>query len=71
MSKHHLALDFVCPICNAQPNNKCELTTGAFRFQSHAERKWIAQDHNLGRSLSDPEPTQETVEAMADELQLM
>jgi len=48
------SLDFICPVCGAQPKEKCTLTTGAARFESHVERKWIAQDHH--RKLTKPRP---------------
>jgi hypothetical protein len=32
------------------------LTTGAFRFHSHAERQWIADDHRHGRPPEKPSP---------------
>jgi hypothetical protein len=51
------SLDFVCPICDAQPQEKCEMRSGAPRFESHIERKWIAQDHRRKAALSDdPDP---------------
>jgi hypothetical protein len=40
-----LSLDFACPVCNAQPREKCQLLNGKPRFESHVERKWIARDH--------------------------
>jgi hypothetical protein len=48
------SLDVVCPICKAQPQDKCELATGAFRFESHIERKWIAQDLHPNPALTEP-----------------
>jgi hypothetical protein len=50
------SLDFVCPICNAQPQEKCELSTGAPRFESHIERKWIAQDYRRKTTHTEPDP---------------
>jgi hypothetical protein len=51
------SLDFVCPVCDAQPQEKCELSSGAPRFESHIERKWIAQDYRRKAALSDdPDP---------------
>jgi len=44
------ALAFVCPICNAQPNQVCMLATGAPRNQSHLERKWMATDYRIGHA---------------------
>jgi hypothetical protein len=35
-------LDFVCPVCAAQPQENCELSNGAARFEPHVERKWMA-----------------------------
>jgi hypothetical protein len=46
------SLDYACPVCEAQPKEKCTLNTGAARFESHVERKWIAQDHH--RRLTKP-----------------
>ena len=51
-----LSLDFVCPVCDAQPQEKCTLRTGAPRFESHVERKWIAQDHRRNAALKEPDP---------------
>jgi hypothetical protein len=39
------ALDFVCPVCLAEPQKKCQLLSGLPRFESHVERKWIAEDY--------------------------
>jgi len=47
-------LDFVCPVCAAQPREECELRTGAPRFEPHVERKWIAGDHNPEQPLDRP-----------------
>jgi hypothetical protein len=47
-------LDFVCPVCKAQPQEKCTLSTGFPRFESHVERKWIAKDHNRKLELEEP-----------------
>jgi hypothetical protein len=47
------SLDFVCPICNVQPKEKCELLTGAKRFHSHVERINLAQDHNRELALTE------------------
>jgi hypothetical protein len=41
-------LNFICPICSAKPQEECKLTTGAPRFDSHLERKWIAKDYSRG-----------------------
>jgi len=51
-----LSLDFVCPVCDAQAREKCKLRTGAPRFESHVERKWIAQDHRRKAALKEPDP---------------
>jgi hypothetical protein len=50
------SLDFVCPVCEAQPQEKCMMNTGAPRFESHIERKWIAQDHHRNPALTKPPP---------------
>jgi hypothetical protein len=52
-------LNFPSPICYVQPQKRCELTTGARRFESHIERKWIAIDHH-GRL---PEPRKDPLAA--------
>jgi hypothetical protein len=44
-------LDISCPICGAEPHEKCRLLTGLPRFESHVERKWIARDRRR-----EPEP---------------
>ena len=54
MPKRYFALDVVCPICAARPRERCTASTGAARFESHAERKWIAKDHNPKRLLPQP-----------------
>jgi hypothetical protein len=48
------SLNFACPVCEAQPQEKCTLNTGAPRFESHVERKWIAQDHRRKLELTKP-----------------
>ena len=40
-----LSLDFVCPICGAEPQEKCEMNSGTPRFSSHVERWDIANDY--------------------------
>ena len=55
MAEIESSLDVLCPICGAQVGEVCELNTGTPRFQSHAERNWIAKDFALrraGRELS-------------------
>jgi len=54
MPEPYLALDFVCPVCGAKTQEKCKLTTGAPRFESHIERRYIAKDRNLKRSRAKP-----------------
>jgi hypothetical protein len=54
-----LSLKFICPICGAAPQEKCELSTGAHRFEPHIERIDIAKDHLYGHSSDDV-----TVQAM-------
>jgi hypothetical protein len=48
------SLNFSCPVCGAAPGEKCELNSGQPRYESHAERKWIAQDHNLRPGVTEP-----------------
>jgi len=43
------SLDFDCPVCGAMPKQKCFNLAGGFRFESHVERKWIAQDQRPER----------------------
>jgi hypothetical protein len=38
------SLNFACPICGAQPQEKCELNSGTPRFESHRERRDTAKD---------------------------
>jgi hypothetical protein len=40
-----LSLDFVCPTCGADPQEKCEMNSGTPRFESHLERWDIAKNH--------------------------
>lgn len=40
-----LSLNVMCPICGAGPQEKCELSSGAPRFESHVERWDIAKDY--------------------------
>jgi hypothetical protein len=47
------SLDFVCPICGANPQERCEMLSGTPRFESHVERWNIAKDH-LNRESRDP-----------------
>jgi hypothetical protein len=44
------SLDFDCPACGATPREKCFNLVGSIRFESHVERKWIAQDRRPERS---------------------
>jgi hypothetical protein len=60
------SLDFACPICAAQPNEECELATSAPRFESHMERRWLAQDHIPKWSNEEPPIARETVPASTD-----
>jgi hypothetical protein len=53
MLKFLASLDFACPICKVQPQEKCELLTGAKRFHSHVERINLAQDHNREIALTE------------------
>jgi hypothetical protein len=45
-------LDFVCPVCAAQPQEPCELNNGATRFEPHVQRSWLAGDENLRQALA-------------------
>jgi hypothetical protein len=46
MIKKDLSLNFSCPICGAEPSEKCELNSGTARFESHRERRDIARDED-------------------------
>ncbi len=48
------SLDFICPVCEAQPREQCQLLTGVSRFESHVERKWIAEDYEYKLVLKVP-----------------
>jgi hypothetical protein len=47
MAKIDDSLDFGCPICGAKRGKRCVLTTGAYRKDSHRERKDIAIDRDI------------------------
>ena len=49
-----VSTNFSCPICGAAPGEKCVLNSGQPRFESHMERKWIAQDHLLRPGVTEP-----------------
>jgi hypothetical protein len=57
MANDDLSLEVECPICGAQELEKCATLSGNFRSESHVERKWIARDHELKRSIPKPFPT--------------
>jgi hypothetical protein len=44
------SLEFDCPACGAMSGEKCFNLVGYLRFESHVERKWIAQDRRPVRS---------------------
>jgi hypothetical protein len=44
MTENVRSSDVPCPICGAALQEACKLTWGGSRFESHAERKWIAMD---------------------------
>jgi hypothetical protein len=46
------SLNFGCPACGAMPKVRCFNVAGIFRFESHIERKWLAQGHGSERSPS-------------------
>jgi hypothetical protein len=41
------AMKFHCPTCDAKPGEKCVLTTGYPRFESHRERREVVKDLGL------------------------
>jgi len=47
-------MNFSCSVCGADPGEKCELNSGQPRYESHMERKWIAQDHLLRPGVTEP-----------------
>jgi hypothetical protein len=51
------SLDFVCPTCKAQPQEKCVLTAGAPHDASHTERRWIAQEFHRVLKLTEEQPS--------------
>jgi hypothetical protein len=51
MTAKDKSLNFVCPICRAQPQEKCELNSGTPRFESHRERQDTAKDAEAAESL--------------------
>jgi hypothetical protein len=52
MKTSDLSLKFVCPVCGAQPKERCEMNSGAFRFESHRERKDRVRDCGSNRSVA-------------------
>lgn len=42
MPKRHFPKDIAWPICEVQPQQRCELVSGAPRIESQIESKWIA-----------------------------
>jgi hypothetical protein len=47
MAAKDKSLNFACPICGAQPQEKCELNSGTPRFESHRERRDTAKAESL------------------------
>ena len=47
MVKIDRSLDYVCPLCRARVGKRCVLTTGAYRKDSHRERKDIAIEQKI------------------------
>jgi PleD family two-component response regulator len=39
MKTSDLSLNYVCTICGAQPQERCEMNSGTLRFESHREAK--------------------------------
>jgi hypothetical protein len=59
MADQDLSLEVECPICGAQELQKCATLSGNFRSESHIERKWMARDRELKRSIPKPDPGQQ------------
>jgi hypothetical protein len=45
MTNGDYSLNFACPTCGANPQEKCELNSGIPRFVSHVERWDVAKDY--------------------------
>ena len=43
MERNYESLNFRCPVCGAEPTEKCESNIGTIRGEFHIERKWIAE----------------------------
>jgi hypothetical protein len=59
MKPSYHAVNFVCPVCGVQPQESCQLLTGAPRNNPHVERWNIAKDHLHG--LTDDKATVQMV----------
>jgi hypothetical protein len=44
MAQRDLSLKFVCPICEAKPQELCHMRIGVICFESHWERREIAKN---------------------------
>jgi len=50
------SLNFACPTCGADPQEKCTLLSGTARFTSHIERWYIAKDYLHDTSFRETRP---------------
>ena len=61
------ARDFACPTCGAKPEEACKMNNGGSRFQSHSERYYVAQDHQVQISFDNPTPFKKPVRAVMED----
>jgi len=52
------SLAFACPVCGAEPQEKCEMNNGGIRFESHRQRGKDAETPHLepNHALLNPDP---------------
>ena len=51
MGTRDFSLDYICPICWAQPEEQCEMNNGYPRFESHRERRNIGEENHQPQTL--------------------
>ena len=49
MDKRDVSLAFVCPVCEAAPQERCHINTGVICFDSHWERWQVAKNALVDR----------------------